>query len=241
MFPKPIKTPLSLKPPGMSPMAMRNLLVCLTFISCVAYSPRASASRIPNLAEAWDILYDGEGFVSFDAQNGIILQPFASTSPSESHATLALATWTETSPLKDFQIIIRASTEQQLRLPTPNGWEVFTLFFNYEVDQSEGSEGKKTNYLKLTDQGVELGTLADKTGQTFLATNKRRTLSLGEINTYLLTKKGNHIEVSIDGERVVNFMGLQQLYDLPGAIGVYTEDARAHIYSVDILPIDQVN
>lgn len=165
------------------------------------------------------------------------MQPAVSTVPYETHASLALSTLTMAHPMKDFQVMIRASTEEQLRQPTPNGWEVFSIFFNYNVNSSSQ---KNTNYLKLTDSGLELGTLSDKNGQTFHATNKSRTLTVGMVNTYLLTKKGNHIEISIDGEPVINFTGSNSpnnLYDFPGAIGLYTEDARVRIYSVEILPL----
>ena len=232
---KKMKSPLN-------PILQGIFLICAILIpstsSARSNSPQTpSTGKVSTISSEWTIPYDGDGSISFDSQDGIVMQPATSTSPYETHAALALSNLTKAHPMKDFQLMIRASTEEQLRTPAPNAWEVFTIFFNYDVDNS----GKKnTNYLKLTDNGVELGTLSDKNGQTFLATSKGQMLSLGKINTYLLIKKGNHIDISIDGEPIINFTDTSsphQFYDVAGSIGLYTEDARVRIHSVEILPL----
>ncbi|MEO5969082.1 MAG: hypothetical protein ABIQ95_04075 [Bdellovibrionia bacterium] len=238
--------PSILKRSHVNPRFSMILLVCTLLISTSGYSAaplpgktpsKPSPGRVSTLSGDWEIPYDGEGFISFDSENGIVMQPAVSSTPYETHAALALSALTKAHPMKDFQVMIRASTEEQLRTPTPNSWEVFSIYFNYNADNEIQ---KNTNYLKLTDNGLELGTLSDKIGQTFLATSKSRTLTIGKIYTYMLTKKGNHIDISIDGDSVASFTGSNSpnnLYDAPGAIGLFTEDARVHIYSVEILPL----
>lgn len=200
-------------------------------------SPFPTSGKISTLINDWDVVYNGDGFVSFDSQNGIVLQPFAASSVNETHSSLALSTLTQAHPPTDFRIKIRASTEEQLRIPAANTWEVFSIFFNYNEDNEVG---RKTNYFKLTEEGVELGTLSNNGNQTFLATSKGETLSIGKVNTFVLTKKGNHIDISIDGNPILSFTGTpngNQLFDVPGAIGLYAEDARVHVYSVEIFPL----
>ncbi len=186
-------------------------------------------------AEDWDVVSNGFGSVSFDPVTGIILEPKAATDPAETHASLLLSKFTEQSPLANFKITIKASTDQQLRTPAPNPWECFWIFFNYTT----GSNGKKvTNYFAFKTNGIELGTAYDEAGQTFLATSGTPTLQIGVSNEMSLTKQGQQLQVSIDGKIVMTYDGSGlPLIDTKGSIGLYTEDAKVHISSILIQPL----
>lgn len=191
--------------------------------------------NLPMTAPSWDILWTGYGFVDFNSTNGILMQPMtASTGSSNTYSTLILSTQTEWMPVRDFQITLQVATEQQLRTPTSNPWEAFWLFFNYNSDPSRLT--KTTNYFFLNNHGSELGTAFDSVGQTFLATPSGPSLILGKVQTIQLTKIRSQVFVSVDGSPAISYSG-KGLYDVPGSIGLYTEDARVHIYSVKLTPI----
>lgn len=155
----------------------------------------------------------------------------ASTQPNETHAALALA---NQPILKDFVIRVRYRNEQQLRTPTPNGWESFWIFTNYTVDSV--TKKKKTNYIAFKPGGIELGTAFDELGQTFLYTNNAVAARspVGQTFETVITKVGQHIEATMGGVRVMTFDGAKDrtLYDVAGQVGMYTEDARVRVYSV---------
>ncbi|EKD42505.1 MAG: hypothetical protein ACD_73C00132G0003, partial [uncultured bacterium] len=180
------------------------------------------------------IPYDGYGTVSFDAVNGIILQPKAATTPGETHAALALSKLTLQSPMTNFKVTVRVTTEQQLRTPTPNPWECFWIFFNYTI----GPNGKKiTNYFTLKTNGIELGTAYDEVGQTFLVTNSTPTLKIGVANEIILTKLDQQLQITIDGKVALTYDGTTMptpLINTAGSIGLYTEDAKVRINAMSI-------
>jgi hypothetical protein len=189
---------------------------------------------IPMLATHWAIRTQGSGGISFDASNGMLLQPRFSEFPIETHSALVLCNDTLTQPLKDFQLTVQAGTLEQLREPQPNSWEVLSIFFNFVVD---ASGNQKTNYFRFTKEGIELGTLSGKNSQNFLATSQKVQLRLGNLNTFILTKRGGQLEISLDGDQVINFTSIPEappLFDFPGAIGFYVEDAKAQVVSVQI-------
>lgn len=171
-------------------------------------------------------MYGGYGSVSYDAVNGIVLAPMAATSPSETHAALTLAS---NLSLRNFRVSITATTEQQLRVNlAPNSWETFWIFFNY----TPTATGKSTNHFLLKPNGVELGTAQDQVGQTFLQTGPASATAIGMSNQYDIEKIGNHVTAYINGQKSVDFT--DALIDVPGAIGLYFEDARVRITTVQM-------
>lgn len=188
-------------------------------------------------ATDWDVAYDGYGTVTFDAASGIVLQPKAAGLPSETHAALVLAKRGEQTPFGDAKITVVVTTETQLRASAPNAWECFWLFFNYTL----GDNGKKvTNYFILKPNGVELGTAYDEAGQTFLATGESPTLHIGAPNEIIVTKRGQTLEVVIDGQPAMTYDGTsvaKPLIDVAGTVGLYSEDARVRIHSISIEPL----
>lgn len=191
-----------------------------------APKPTPSADNLSLAADAWTTAYDGYGSVTYDALNGIYLTPMVSLQPSETHAALVL---TKLASMKDFHLVVTATTEQQLRQGSaPNTWETFWIFFNYQPT----SAGKDTNYFALKTNGVELGTATAEIGQTFLQTDNANATAVGVANTYDIVKVGNHVIVKINGELAMDYTG--PIYDMAGAIGLYTEDARVHITAVSL-------
>lgn len=191
----------------------------------------SSSPIIPTTAENWTVVYNGYGSVVFDEEEGIIMEPMAATSAGETHSALVLAKITEECPVADFSLTVEAVTEEQLRSGDPNPWEVFWIFFNY----LPSGDDKTTNYFILKTNGIELGRAFDETGQEFLFTAGGPQLTVGTANTFVLEKTGNLLTVFIDGTEVLNYTGGElpdALYDTPGSIGLYTEDARVKINSV---------
>lgn len=189
----------------------------------------APMQSIPMTSGYWTTVYNGYGAVSYDATNGIVLAPKASASPSETHSALTLA---NNMQYRNFKMSITATTLQQLRTgSTPNPWEAFWIFFNYNPTNT----GKSTNYFLLKPNGVELGTAVDAIGQTFLYTGGTNAIAIGSPNQYDIEKIGNHVTVSINGVKVTDFTGAIQ--DVPGSLGLYAEDSKVHIHSVQVTPL----
>ncbi|MBI3541005.1 MAG: hypothetical protein HY073_02570 [Deltaproteobacteria bacterium] len=194
-------------------------------------------------AADWDVVYDGYGSVVFDVSNGITMQPQAVSDPSNTSAALVLAKKTEASqtgscPLQNFRLTIQGTTQQQLRTPTPNAWEVLWLFFNYNPVGAY----KQTNYFSFKPSGVELGRAYDNVGQTYLLTKSTPAMTIGQTYTYIIDKQGQNLKAWIDGVQVMDYpndpLSMDALYDVPGSIGLYTEDSKVNIKSITVEPLD---
>lgn len=230
------------------------LVLCLQILSCSSqtFSPNTATPESNNNAavptspvsislppelKSWDVIYNGFGNVSFDAE-GILMEPLAASAASETHASLLLSTLTENCPIQDFILDVHANTEQQLRqTDSPNAWEVFWIFFNYRNTPS----GKETNYFILKPNGIELGKAFEEIGQTFIYTHTSPTLNIGENYHYKIEKRGNELWIYINDEMVLNYKGNQtndSIYLHPGSIGLYTEDARVRVSSVTLQILD---
>lgn len=186
----------------------------------------------------WQVVYDGEGSVVFDV-DGILMTPKLATASSETHAALLLSQKTLTQPLQNFKATITFSNIAQLRTgSTPNAWEVFWVFFNYTHD---GNGKKKTNYALVKPNGIEIGKAFDEVGQEFLLTNATPTLPIGTTTTLTITKSGTHVTILLDGVLAADYESLappKDIYDVPGAIGLYCEDAQVRVSEVvvEVLP-----
>lgn len=188
--------------------------------------------------ENWDVIYDGFGSVAFESDK-IVLAPKAATAPGETHAALVLSSKTQDCPVKDFDVTIKATTLKQLRSGRPNPWEVFWIFFNYNPQAS----GKTTNYFILKTNGIELGKALAQVGQIFLVTKEVPKLEIGREIKYRLRKTGAKIVISINDEEVLLYEEAdsesKKIYDQPGSIGLYTEDAIVEVGQVGINSLDE--
>lgn len=180
---------------------------------------------IPMTQAAINVPYNGFGSVSVDGTN-LNMSPKVSTQKTETHSALALLTQTLSTPQKDFMLSFSAETVKQLRTGTPpNAWECFWLFFNYNFD---ANNKKQTNYIAFKLNGLEIGTANDEVGQKFLYTDANHKAVVGKKSSIILSKVSTALSLSIDGLEVV-LPNLPGLYDVPGSIGFYTEDAQVQV------------
>lgn len=178
--------------------------------------------------------------VDFERDGSIVLSPKPPLSPKETHAALAIHTETMRRPVRDFQARVRFTNEAQLRrgrAGKPNEWEVFWLLFNYAGD---GKGGKKANFLLVKPVGLEIGRAFGQTGQKFLYVSSAPLVEIGQEHLLRVSKAGQRLSVELDGKPAALFIGgadaASQLYDHPGAVGLYCEDARVRIREVVISP-----
>lgn len=205
------------------------LLMGLLLSACASMAGgKHSTYAIPLTSDYWTTVYDGLGSVTYST-GGIVMYPMSATSASETHAALTLA---NISPLRNFRLTVTAITEMQLRQNSPpNPWEVFWLFFNYNATPT----GKNTNYFILKTNGIELGTATDSIGQTFLQTAPTTIPAVGQLNTFQIEKIDSSVTVSINGAKVIDYTGA--VFDTPGSIGLYTEDAGVKVTAVSVTPL----
>ena len=215
---------------------------CLTSASKEESRMLASDSLYP-----WQTVYDGFGQILFEPGGGIVLVPKSAGSPDLTHAALLLGREPRYPLSRDLRVTVVVTNESQLRSGSPpNPWECFWLFFNSKFDDSGHI---RANYFIFKTNGVELGRAFDHVQQAFLATRETPRMSLGERNTIQLTKIGQRVEVKIDGNPALEYVadpavGLtssQGLFDESGSIGLYTEDARVRVHSVEVERLDNVS
>lgn len=157
------------------------------------------------------------------------------SAPGTTHASLVTSNFT----CKDFIIEITAKTLSQLRQPNPNPFEVFWILFNYII----ASNGKKeSNYFILKPNGIEIGTMKDELGQTFISTENDPKLMLGMDTRYKLIKRGQKLSVHINNNHVKDFdytnsPANKQLYNHNGKIGLYSEDSRVLVSTFNYIPL----
>ncbi len=191
---------------------------------------------VPMTSDNWSISYTGGGEVRFDAfSHELTMQPKVPGSSQETFASLVLL---KAKPLENYVVRLEVSTLAQLRTESPNSWEVFWFFGNYRPT----SDGKKeANYFILKPQsGVELGTVFDEVGQSFVKTASEPTLQLGEKIELIIIKRPNVFRVYRDRVIVMDYLqesGGPQLYSHPGLLGLYSEDALVRVHAFSYLPL----
>ena len=192
-----------------------------------------------SLAEVdWTVAWTGYGLVTFD-DSGILMEPMASTEEDETHSSFVLSNQALDNPVQDFKITLLITNQEHLRTPTPNTWEVFWLFFNFTTDDTYDT--REGNYFILKTNGIELGTYENLgvEHQTFLATENEPQVIIGVSNEWVIEKQGQVLNAWIDGVLVMTYDGTTEddpLLDQAGTFGLYTEDARVLVHSVEIMP-----
>jgi hypothetical protein len=160
-------------------------------------------------------------------------RPATSTSPSQTHSTLV----TSTQKWGNFDLDIDVKTVQQLRQnSSPNPWEVAWIFFRQSDTFHYYAFLVKPNGIEFDKK--DCNTCTDHVqGQQFLVTASSPTLKIGGWSHWKITAIGNHITISVDGNKVVDYVDQTMSQQLSsGAIAMYTEDANVNFDNVFVTP-----
>jgi hypothetical protein len=152
------------------------------------------------------------------------LAPKASVDALETHAVLV----TSARAFRDFDATIALRTIEQLRKPTPNGWESAWILWHY-VDRQH------FYYLYLHAAGWELGKEdATRTpARRFLITGATPALLLGKQNVVRIVQHGTTFSVFVDGTAIVQYADYDRPYGR-GYLGLYCEDSIVRIGRVAV-------
>lgn len=189
---------------------------------------------VPLTPYHWKIEYDGGGQVLFnpDGSGDLVFQPQPAKTSAQTFATLLLLKDTIARPLKNYAVKIDVTTEKQLRPSTPNDWEVFWFFGNYQ--KGVGAEKTANYFLLKPNSGLELGRAFEEVGQHFLKTDDSINLKIGERAVFVIVKEENHFQVFKNDIEILNYEGgsmPEGLYENLGALGLYAEDALVRVHS----------
>ncbi len=134
---------------------------------------------------------------------------------------------TTQSKFSNFTLSVDVRTDTQLRQNSrPNQWEVGWILFRY-------TDTFHYYWFSLKPNGVELGKKdcnfctnpAD--GQDILYTGPLPSLKIGQWSQWNIEVIKNHIKISIDGNKIIDFVDSKMSERLDsGSIGMYTEDAK---------------
>jgi hypothetical protein len=162
------------------------------------------------------------GISAVDGNNAFVASPKASTSPSETHAALAVTQHA----FGDIDLSMRFRTDKQLRTPTPNSWETAWALWHY-------SDTTHFYYLLLKPNGWELGKEdpAYPGAQRFLVTRGSPGYAVGTWHTVRIVQVGSTMTVYANGAKLASFTDNERPYT-SGAIGMYTEDAQVTFSNV---------
>lgn len=142
---------------------------------------------------------------------------------TNTYSTLVASTQT----FSDFEVSMDVKTVKQLKTRA-RPWEVAWALFRYTNTSNYYYFTYKTN-------GIELGKKQGSLGQIFLYTASNPKLTIGQWNHWHIKVVGNHIQVWIDGNLVVDFVDQNMAPQLAsGSINMYTEDARVNFDNIYI-------
>lgn len=192
------------------------------------FSPAAQALE-------WTLAYDGFGKVERQ-KDFVRLAPQVSTRAEETHAALVLLSETERRPVRDFHVSFRYRVREQLRRPASaaNAWETLWLFFNYQKDGGK----KRTNYLILKGNGLEIGKAWGETEQSFAHTSAwPRVTDPSRWQDVEVERRGPTLLVTLNHGRpaVVRLARTDDLFAHPGSLGLYSEDADVEIQNFHVV------
>ena len=179
--------------------------------------------------DGWVAVYDGYGYTTssfFGGVETIAFEPNAAQSNELTHASLAVTEAT----FDDLDLTASIKTEQQLRSPIPNPWEVGWLLWRYTDPDHFYALALKPNGWELTKQDP-----AYPGKQRFLATGNSPTFVVGSWHDVRVTARANTFEAYVDGSLITRFTDDEGPYPT-GSVGLYTEDARVLFRNVVAAP-----
>jgi Domain of Unknown Function (DUF1080) len=197
----------------------------------------------------WNQADGGRGLIVSDGSRVLDMRtPVAESSDS----TWALLVRSNVESAGDIVLTAKLKTVAQLRIPSPNDWEVAWLYWNYSDYWGTGDDGtgpftgtmRRCYYVILKPTGWELGKLetsifAGHGGQRFLAEASHPRFPTGSWYTVRVMQVGATIDVSVDGRQLVSFVDGPGSQGTPawgspgervytqGAICLYNEDSQA--------------
>jgi hypothetical protein len=187
----------------------------------------------------WQNIFNGGGLSGVQndgtgtGNNVFFMYPSISRSSSDTNANLVIST----QKFSNFEESIDINTVKQLRQNSPpNTWEVGWIFFRY-VDAFH------YYWFTVKPNGIELGkkdcdTCTDPVqGQQCLASDTNPTLNIGSWSNWKVNIVGNHIIITVNGNKVVDFVDQTMSPKLSsGSIGMYNEDASVRFDNVYVTP-----
>jgi hypothetical protein len=184
-----------------------------------AATPRPKQLRQPlavSFASQWNTWWGSASF----GPSSVTLASAVPTSPGETHSALITTkkTW------RDSTISFNTTTLDQLRVGSaPNTWEVGWVMFRFR-------DLANYYYFIVKTNGFELGKKQGSDAQIFLATGDLPQLTLNRSYAVTLRVQGPRIQVSVDGNRVVDFTDPHPLTGA-GSVGLYEEDSQVRFDS----------
>lgn len=154
------------------------------------------------------------------------------TTPGTASIELELAR-TVAKPFTDFQLRLTAQNVKQLRTSGPaNTWECPWIFFN----QHKGSDGIDAyNYIAFKTNGLEIGMGFSVVGQKYLFTTGIVAFPVGVAFTADLKKIGTQLTLLVNGKSILLNNNFSGMYNVPGAMSLYSEDARVLVSQLDLM------
>lgn len=171
------------------------------------------------------------------ATDGVMsLEPRAVTAPDQTSAPLILST----RDLTNFDMSFQMRTVAQLRTGSaPHNWETAWILFRY-------TDVTHHYYFVIKNNGLELGKKDNAIGNTnledqiFLATPGYPPLVLGQWYTVRIIAQGFHIQVFVNGIKLIDFTD-PDVHDPTkmshGMIGLYAEDSRVEFNNVNAVAL----
>jgi F5/8 type C domain/Domain of Unknown Function (DUF1080) len=155
--------------------------------------------------------------------------------PAGEHTEASLVT--STKQWSNFDLSIDVKTVKQLRQGSPpNPWETAWVFFRYTdtfhfyafLVKPDGIELEKKDCNSCTDPYQ---------AQQYLVTESSPTLKIGSWSNWKISAIGNHIIITVDGNKVVDYVDQGMSSKLAsGDIAMYNEDASAQFDNVYVTP-----
>lgn len=163
----------------------------------------------------WRVVFDGYGQVQ-GSDTTVVLEPKVARELEVTHGALVVD---ESAPAEiDATVTVR--TEQQLRTPEPNVWEVGWVLWRYQDPDRFYAIALKPNGWELSKQDR-----AYPGFQRFLRSGDTPVFPVGEPHTVTIRHRGDTMTVSANGTELTTFTDAERPY-LQGGLGLYTEDAR---------------
>jgi hypothetical protein len=203
-------------------------LLAATFVDDFSAMPVGTCYPDGSTIGAWQFVYNGYGCNGFSAPGGntaLFEQPARSTSPSETHASLAIGPYIS----GDFTLHVSAATAGQLRVNSaPNPWEVAWVLWHYTDDLHFYYFAPKPNGWELGKEDPQY-----PGAQRFLASSASPSFPIGTWYRIAVTQSGQTIQVSVNDLLLTTFTDRERPYS-SGRVGLYNEDAEVYFDNVSV-------